>query len=125
MKNVIYPEESYAVQGAMFEVYREMGNGFLEAVYQECLEKEFSKQNINFIAQPVIELKYKGEKLKQFYRPDFICFNKIIVELKAVNNIVKEYEAQLQNYLYATGLRLGIIANFGHYPGFEFKRIAL
>ncbi|MBN1365936.1 MAG: GxxExxY protein [Syntrophaceae bacterium] len=124
-EKILYKDECYKIQGAVFEVYREMGNGFLEAVYQECLEREFSKQAITFQAQLELKLTYKEEPLKQTYKPDFICYEKIIVELKAVKKIAPEHKAQLINYLKATGLRLGMLVNFGHYPKVEIERIVL
>ena len=111
------------IRGAVFEVYREMGCGFLEAVYQECLEKELRKQNIPFVSQPELELFYKQEKLQQTYKPDLICYDKITVELKAVKEICDEHRAQLHNYLKATGLQLGFLINFGHYPKATIERI--
>lgn len=125
MTNIVYKSESYKIQGAAFEVYKEMGNGFLEAVYQECLERELSKQGIPFTAQPVLKLAYKGAELKQTYKPDIICFNKIIIELKGVKSIVNEHHAQMLNYLKATKLKLGLIINFGAYPQVEIKRVVL
>jgi GxxExxY protein len=121
---ILYKDECYRIQGAVFEVYHEMGCGFLEAVYQECLEKEFRKQSIPFRAQVDLELKYKDEPLKQTYRPDFICYDRIIIELKAVKDIASEHKAQLMNYLKATGLELGLLVNFGSYPKVEIIRIA-
>jgi len=125
MSNIIYKEESYLIQGAIFEVYKEMGNGYLEAVYQECLEIEFETKNISFVSQPMLKLKYKKWNLKKSYKPDFICFDKIIVELKGVRIITKEHQAQVLNYLKATELKLGLIVNFGAYPKVEIKRIVL
>jgi GxxExxY protein len=123
-EKVLFSDECYAIQGAIFEVYREMGCGFLEAVYQECLEKEFSKRGVPFQSQVAIELTYKGELLKQIYKPDFICFEKIIIEIKAVKEIAPEHKAQLLNYLKATGLELSLLVNFGSYPKTEIIRIA-
>lgn len=123
--NIIYKEESYAIQGAIFEVYREMGCGFLESVYQECLEKELHAREIPFVAQAELHLSYKGEPLQQRYKPDIICFDKIIVELKAVKQIAPEHEAQLINYLKATEMKLGLLINFGTYPKVSIKRLAL
>ena len=125
MADIIYKSESYKIQGAIFEVYKEMGNGFLEAVYQECLERELLKQQIPFVAQPLLKLMYKGETLQQTYKPDIICFDKIIVELKGVKSITNEHHAQVLNYLKATKLKLGLIANFGAFPKAEIKRIVL
>ncbi|MEA3508361.1 MAG: GxxExxY protein [Synergistota bacterium] len=123
-EKVLFPDKCYAIQGAIFDVYKEMGCGFLEAVYQECLEKEFTKRNILFRAQEDIHLTYKGEPLKQTYKPDFVCYSQIIIELKAVKEIAPEHKAQLLNYLKATGLELGLLVNFGSYPKTEIIRIA-
>lgn len=122
---LIYKEESYRIQGAVFEVYREMGCGFLEAVYQECLEREFRRAGIPFQAQVELTLDYKGERLLQTYRPDFICYDKIIIELKAVKETAPEHEAQVFNYLKASKMRLGLLVNFGHHPKATIQRIAL
>ena len=124
-EGILFKEEGYAVQGAIFEVYREMGAGFLEAVYHECLEKEFGNREIPFNSQMELNLNYKNEPLRQIYKPDFICFQKIIVELKAVNTITPSHEAQVLNYLKATGMRLGLLVNFGAYPKVFVKRLVL
>lgn len=123
--NIVYKEESYGIMGGCFEVYKEKGSGFLEAVYQECLEIEFGLQNIQAVAQPRLELGYKGHLLKQQYIPDFICHGKIVVELKAVSALNDEHRAQVHNQLRATGHRLGLLVNFGHYPQLEYERIVL
>jgi len=125
MNQIIYPDESYRIMGACFEVYREKGSGFLEAIYQESLELEFGMVELPFLAHPRLNLSYKGRPLKQTYTPDFICFEKIVVELKAVSELADEHRAQVHNYLHATGHRLGLLVNFGHYPKAEFERIAL
>jgi GxxExxY protein len=125
MGELLFEKESYAVRGAVFEVYREMGCGFLESVYQECLEKELAKQGIPYDAQKELSLSYKGEPLKQVYKPDLICYGKIIVELKAVKAVVPEHHAQLLNYLKATGMRLGLLVNFGSYPKATIERLVL
>ena len=124
-EKILFKEESYALQGAIFEVYREMGCGFLESVYQECLEKELSKRVIPFVAQQELQLTYKGEPLQQTYRPDLICYGQIIVELKAVKDIAPEHKAQVINYLKATGMKLGLLVNFGTYPKASITRLAL
>ena len=123
MSEIIYPEESYRIMGACFEVYKEKGCGFLEAVYQECLEMEFGDQGIAFSAQHKLPLSYKGRVLKQTYEPDFICYGKIIVEIKSVSALTNEHRAQVHNYLRATGHRLGLLVNFGHFPKAEHERI--
>ncbi|MBM4047984.1 MAG: GxxExxY protein [Planctomycetes bacterium] len=123
MTELKFGEQSYRIRGAIFEVYREMGCGFLEAVYQECLEREFLKQGIPFVARKALLLTYKGEPLVQTYQPDFICYDLIIVELKAVKELANEHRAQVHNYLKAAGLELGLLVNFGHYPKAEIERI--
>jgi GxxExxY protein len=121
--NIIYKEESYRIMGACFEVYKEKGCGFVEPVYQECLELEFGLHGILF--QPQVELApaYKRRPLRQRYVPDFTCFGKIILEIKAVSQLNDEHRAQVLNYLRATGCKLGLLVNFGHYPGVEHERI--
>ncbi len=96
MTEIIYKSESYAIIGACFEVYNEKGCGFLEAVYQECLGIEFEYQRIPAIAKPLLALSYRGRILKQTYEPDYVCFEKIIVELKAVSGLTDEHRAQRQ-----------------------------
>ena len=125
LEKILFAKECFSIQGAVFEVYREMGSGFLEAVYQECLRKEFLSRRIPFIAQEELRLYYKGEPLEQVYKPDFICFGKIIVELKAIKKITPEHKAQVFNYLKATSLKLGLIVNFGHFPKAEIARIIM
>ena len=123
--NIIYKLESYEVMGACFEVYKDKGSGFLEAVYQECLEIELGVRKVPFKSQPQLALAYKGRPLKTKYIPDFLCYDKIIVELKAVSALTDEHRAQLQNYLRAAKVRLGLLVNFGHYPKVEYERIVL
>ena len=125
MGELIYEDETYAIKGAVFEVYKTMGAGFLESVYQECLEEELRIRGIPFAAQVEIKIDYKGKTLHQFYKADIVCYDKIILELKAVSGLAPEHSAQLFNYLRATKMRLGLLINFGHYPGVEMKRIAL
>jgi GxxExxY protein len=117
-----FKEESFKIIGACFEVYNKMGRGFLEAVYQECLSMEFSDQGISFVDQPHLKLKYKTRPLRQAYQPDFLCYDEIVLELKAVDHLADEHRAQTINYLKATGKRLAILVNFGHYPKLEYER---
>jgi len=124
-EKILFKEECYQIQGTIFEVYREMGCGFLEAVYQECLERELMTRGIPFVTQPDLTLRYKGEPLKQTYKPDFICYGKIIVELKAIKEVAPEHKAQVINYLKATGMKLGLLVNFGTYPKANITRLAL
>jgi GxxExxY protein len=122
---IIYKEESYRIMGACFEVYKEMGSGFVEPVYQECLELELALQNLPFRPQAALALRYKGKRLKRKYVPDFVLFGKIVLEIKAVKELADEHRAQVFNYLKATGNRLGLLVNFGHYPQVEYERIVL
>jgi GxxExxY protein len=123
MTEILYKDESYRIIGACFEVYKQMGSGFLEAVYQECMSLEFGEQEIPFVAQTPLELFYKARKLKQDYVPDFIGYGKIIVELKSITELTNEHRAQVHNYLKGTGFRLGLLVNFGHGPQLEWQRI--
>jgi GxxExxY protein len=125
MKDIVYAEECYQFIGACFEVYKDKGSGFLEAVFQECLELELGFQGIPFIAQAPLFLTYKGHALKQKYVADFLCYNKIVIEIKAVEKLTDDHRAQLLNYLHATGHRLGLLINFGHQPNLEWERIVL
>ena len=125
MSQLLYENETYAIRGAVFEVYREMGSGFLEAVYQECLEMEFKRRALPFLAQTQLSLTYKDEPLVQVYKPDFLCFGAIIVELKAVKELAPEHKAQLLNYLKGTRLRVGLLVNFRGYPKAEIERMVL
>ncbi|WP_293376315.1 GxxExxY protein [Phenylobacterium sp. SCN 70-31] len=122
---LLHREEAFRIQGAIFEVNRAMGRGFLEAVYQECLAMEFSARRIPFRAQPTLRLAYKGTPLRQAYAPDFVCFEAIIVELKVARAIAPEHRAQLLNYLRATGLDLGLLVNFGAVPRATVERLVL
>lgn len=125
MPEIIHAEESYKIIGACFEVYKEKGCGFLEAVFQECLELELSLQGVPFEPQRILPLGYKGRPLVQTYKADLICFGQVLVELKAVSELTDEHRAQVLNYLNATGLRLGLLVNFGHYPKLQWERIVL
>ena len=122
---MLYREEAYRIIGACFEVYNDKGCGFLEAVYQECLEIEFRHQKIPHEPQPRLPLTYRGIPLKKKYRPDFICYGAIVVELKSASSLCSGDQAQMLNYLNATGYQIGLLVNFGHYPGLEHKRIVL
>jgi GxxExxY protein len=124
MNDIIYKDETYGIIGACFEVYTEKGCGFLEAVYQECLEIELRMRGLSFEAKRPLSLSYKGKVLTQSYVPDFICDGKIILEIKAVSALADEHRAQVLNYLSATGFKLGLLVNFGHYPKLEWQRIA-
>ena len=120
---LIYRDESYAIMGACFAVYKDKGCGFLEPVYHECLEIEFESQSIPFLSKPPQTVQYRGRTLVQTFSPDFICYEKIIVEIKAVSALVDEHRAQVLNYLSAIGCELALLVNFGHYPRLEYERL--
>ena len=124
MNEIIYPGESDKIMGACLEVYKEKGCGFLGAVYREYLEFELRDQDVPNTSQQKLESSYKGRPLKQTYEPDFICHSKISLEIKAVTNLTGEHRARVQNYLRATGHRLGRLVKFGPYPKVETERIA-
>ncbi len=120
--DLLFKDESYKIMGACFEVYKTMGCGFLENVYQECLAIEFASQGISFEEHPRLNLNFKGAPLKQTYEPDFICFGEIILEIKAVKALTDDFRAQTINYLKATKKHLALLVNFGHYPQLEHER---
>ena len=120
---LLFAEESYKIIGACFEVYKEKGCGFVEPVYQECMEVELKRQGIPYVPQKPLPLEYKGTPLRCSYEPDLLCYDRVVVELKAVKDLIDEHRAQVQNYLRASGLQLGLLANFGHYPKMEIERI--
>ena len=122
---ILYKEESYNIIGAAFEVYNTLGHGFLEAVYQECLEIEFQKRGIPYEREKELLIHYNSHILKQTYRADFFCYDKIIVELKAVAELDAAHHAQVYNYLHATKMKLGILLNFGCTYELEKDRIVL
>ncbi|HEU5314278.1 MAG TPA: GxxExxY protein [Candidatus Udaeobacter sp.] len=117
------PEESYAIIGASFEVYKDKGCGFLEPAYHECLELELEFQRIPSLSKPPQTLQYPGGTLVQTFSPDFIWYEEIILEIKAVSASCDEHRAQVLNYLSATGCKLGLLVNFGHYPRVEYERL--
>lgn len=123
MTDLLYKDEVYAIVGAAMDVYNDLGPGFLENVYQEAMEIEVEARKIP--AKPIqeIHIKYKGRELKKFYIADLICYDKIIVEIKAMDKLTLREEGQLINYLKATGMKVGVLINFGHYPSLEWKRL--
>lgn len=122
---LLYSNESYAINGAAFHVYNSLGSGFLEAVYQEALEIEFQKRNIPYEREKELHINYDGVELKQTYKADFVCYGKIIVELKAVSTLDDSHRSQVHNYLHATQYRLGLLYNFGYPEGIEKERIII
>ncbi len=115
-------EQSYAINGAAMHVYNVLGYGFLESVYQEALEIEFLKRGIPYEREKELKIYYEGKAMRQTYRADFVCYNNIIVELKAVAHLDDMHRSQIYNYLKATGYKLGLLYNFGHYDGLEYER---
>ena len=122
MSGLILSKESYSILGACFKVYEHMGCGFLESIYQECLEIELQTQKIPFRSQAELQLHYFDYELRQRFKPDLLCFEKVIVELKAVSKLANEHRAQILNYLNVTRYQLGLLINFGHYPKLEYER---
>jgi GxxExxY protein len=120
---LIYKEESYSIIGACFAVYNDKGRGFHEPVHYECLEIELEFQGIPFLSKPPQTLQYRGRTLVQTFSPDFICYDKIILEIKAASELIDEHRAQILNHLAATGCELGLFVNFGHYPRIEYERL--
>ena len=114
-------DKTYRIIGAAMEVHKELGCGFLEAVYHEALGREFNILKIPFKAQPTIHIRYKEQQLNKTYQPDFICFDEIITEIKAIAHLTGLEEAQLINYLKAAGLKVGLLINFGN-KSLEYKR---
>jgi GxxExxY protein len=122
---LLYKEEVYAVIGAAIDVHKELGSGFLEAVYQEAFEIELATREVPFTAQYELRIAYKGRYLRKTYIADFFVFDSIIVEIKALERLTSREEAQLLHYLKATGMKLGLLINFGSIGRLEWKRMAL
>lgn len=122
---IVYKQESYDIIGAAMKVYNTLGHGFLEAVYQEALEIELRNNQIPFDPQKELKIYYGDVELRQTYRPDIICYDKIIVELKAVSVLDDAHRSQIYNYLHATGYKLGLLINFGNSEGLEWERKVL
>lgn len=123
--SLVYPSESYAIRGAAMRVYNVLGSGFLEAVYQEALEIELEKRHIPYEKEKELEIYYDDIKLGKKYVADFVCYDKIILELKAVKELDDSHRSQIYNYLKATGFRLGFLINFGKYDELQIERRVL
>ena len=121
-EKIIFKEESYKIIGICMNIHSTLGNGFLEAVYSEVLEKEFIKNNIPYKREVKLDLFFNGEKLDKKYKADFICFDNIILEIKAVSFIHENFTKQKLNYLKATDKKLGLLINFGE-KSLKYKRI--
>ena len=121
---LVHEEKTYAIIGACYEVHKHLGNGFLEAVYAEALTKELCTRKIQHEREKVLEIRYKDFILDKKYVADLICYDVIIVELKAISGLTPQNEAQLINYLKATGLKVGLLVNFGE-KSLKYKRFVL
>ncbi len=124
MTELIYKDEVYEIVGAAIEVHKELGSGFLEAVYQEAFEIELKARKIPFESQKKLGIFYKGELLEKEYYADVVCYDKIIAELKALDRLMPKEESQILNYLKASRLKVGVLINFGA-PSLEWKRFVL
>ena len=124
MSILLYEQESYKIIGACIEVHNELGCGFLEGVYQEALEIEFINRGIPFEREREIFIYYKNREINKNYKADFICYNRVLLELKALNYITAEHESQIINYLKATKLKVGFLINFGE-KSLRYKRFIL
>ena len=122
LTQLILKDEVYAIAGAAIEVHRELGPGFLESVYQEAMKLELSARSVPFEAEKPISIEYKGQRLSQNYFADLVCFEQIIVELKALSRLSGSEQAQVLNYLKATGFKVGVLINFGSRGKLEWKR---
>lgn len=125
MAELLLKDEVYAIIGAAMEVYNQLGPGFGEAIYQEALEIEVEDRKLPNNPQQDVFVFYKGRKLKSFFKPDLICYEKIVVELKALDRLTSLEESQLLNYLKATGMPVGLLINFGAQSDLQWKRMIL
>jgi GxxExxY protein len=123
MAEVLYRDESYRIVGACMAVRNEKGHSFTEHVYHECLEIEFGFAGIPFHSRPPITLQYRGQTLVHTFQLDFLCFEKIVVEIKAVESLQAAHRAQALNYLHAANLDLGLLVNFGSFPKLQYERL--
>lgn len=122
MADILYKDESYKIIGACMKVHSELGAGFLESVYQEALEKQFIKEGIFYEREKLLKIDFDGQQLKKSFKADYVCYDKIIVELKAAIFIHNDNIEQTRNYLKATKLQLGLLVNFGE-PSLKYKRV--
>jgi GxxExxY protein len=125
MTQLVFQEETYAVLGAAIEVHKELGSGFLEGVYQEAMELELADRKVDFEPRKELAVCYKGKPLRKAYEADLVCFGKIIAELKALDRLSGKEEAQILNYLKASGLKVGLLINFGSHGRLEWRRLIL
>lgn len=122
MSELLFEEESYKIIGICMEVHKKLGTGFLESVYQEVLQKEFVKKDIPFEQQKKLQLYYDQVPLKKYFIADFVCFDKIIIEIKSVSFMNDKAKQQVINYLKATNFKLGLLINFGE-SSLKWKRV--
>ena len=125
MAELLFKDEVYAIVGAAMEAYNQLGPGFLEPVYQEAMEVETLERKIPTKPQHEILVHYKGKPLKKFYIADLLCYDQVIVEIKAIDALTTREESQLINYLKATGLKVGLLINFGSHGKLEWRRMVL
>jgi GxxExxY protein len=125
MTQLVFQEETYAVLGAAIEVHKELGSGFLEGVYQDAMELELADRKVDFEPRKELAVCYKGKPLRKAYEADLVCFGKIIAELKALDRLPGKEEAQILNYLKASGLKVGLLINFGSHGRLEWRRLIL
>lgn len=123
MAALLYKDEVYKIVGAAMSVYNELGPGFLEAVYHEALEVELSHRGVPFQSRVPLLITYKGQVLRKQYEADIIAYGQLVVELKALVRLTDREQAQMLNYLKATGHRVGVLINFGSHPNLEWKRL--
>lgn len=121
VKDLLYKDLAYKTQGVLFEVYKTLGFGFKELIYQNALELELDRQEIDFKREPFLRIKYRGKEVGS-YRPDFVIKNRIVLEIKAVPEMPAYFETQLYYYLKATNYKLGLLVNFGSDGGFDIRR---
>lgn len=125
MGNLVLREESWSIRGAVFRVYREMGCGFLQPVYRECLCLELDHRGIPWRADVELPLVYRDKRLRQVAVADLVCYGQVLVEVRALGTLGNEQRARTHNLLHAGGFRLGLLVNFGHHPGVEIERIVI
>ena len=124
-EKLLFRDECYKIYGCIYMVNKKLGSGFLEAVYQEALEIELKRENIPFISQQELKILYDGIPLKTKYLADIVCYDRILIEIKAISKINNQHKAQLMNYLKSTGFRLGLLVNFNSFPKAEIIRMVI